>query len=272
MSDKLSFSKKITKNEKYLFDFSVCTLVTRLDEYNEMLQSFVNKGFTAENTEYLHIDNSVACTFDAYEGLNIFLQKAQGEYIILCHQDILIHDNNKTDLLKMIAEIEKKDANWAVLANAGGINLKWIATHITQGNGRIILEKDLPLKVKSVDENFIIIKKSANLSLSRDLNGFHFYGTDICIIADILGYSCYVIGFNITHKSNGKIDTGFYESQKNIKTKYLRAFRARFLSTTFSRIYFTGNKFGFYIFNSLFMLFLVRQYYKFFTKKSDYKL
>jgi Zn-finger protein len=272
MSDQLSFSKAIVKTEKSIFEFSICTLVTRFDEYQEMLQSFVNKGFTNDCTEYLHIDNSQECTFDAYQGLNHFLQKAQGKYVILCHQDILIHDNNKTNLLDLIAEVEEKDSNWAVLANAGGVNLKWIATHITQGNGRIIQENELPLKVKSVDENFIIVKKSANLALSSDLKGFHFYGTDICLIADILGYSCYVIGFNLTHKSNGKIDKSFFDSEKNIKNKYHKALRARFMTTTFSRIYFSGNSLGFYLYNTSFVLFWVRQYYKFFTKKSDYKL
>jgi len=265
-------SIKVEKPENFEYEFSICTLVTRHGEYAEMMQSFVDKGFTADVCEYLHIDNSSLTTFDAYAGLNVFLQKAKGKYIILCHQDIIIHDNNKDDLLKMIADVDQKDKKWAILSNAGGVNLKWIATHITQKSGRIIAEDHLPLQVKTVDENFIVVKNSANLALSNDLKGFHFYGTDLCLIADILGFNSYVIGFNIIHKSNGKIDQSFHDSKRRIKLKYKKALRKRFVTTTFSRICFTGNKLEFLIYNSGFVLFFVRQYYKFFTKKKDYKL
>lgn len=263
---------KIEKTDKFDFEFSICTLVTRKEEYQEMMQSFVKKGFTEDCCEYLYIDNSEITTFDAYQGLNIFLQKAKGKFIILCHQDIIIHDNDKNELVKMIEEVENKDSNWAILANAGGVNLKWIATHITQNSGRIISEEYLPLRVKTVDENFIVAKNSANLALSRDLKGFHFYGTDLCLIADILGFNSYVIGFNLTHKSNGKIDQSFHDSRKAIKYKYKHALRKRFVTTTFSRICFTGNMVQYYLFNSGFLLFFVRQYYKFCTKKKDYQL
>jgi hypothetical protein len=264
---------EIKQNPQYLFKFSICTLVTRKNEYNEMIDSFINKGFTYDDCEFLYIDNSENCVFDAYEGYNQFLQNAKGEYIILCHQDILLHDNNKNDLLNLINEVDSKDSKWAILANAGGVNLKWIATHITEGETGIKrVEKHLPLKVKTVDENFIVVKKSANLALSNDLKGFHFYGTDICLIADILGFNSYVISFNLIHKSNGKTDRNFFTLKKALQKKYKRAFRSRYLTSTFSRMYFSGDVFKFYIFNSRIILFIVRQYYKFCTSKKDYKI
>jgi Zn-finger protein len=272
MDNTIEIAQKINKEDSSKFLFSICTLVTRKQEYEEMLDSFLKKGFSTDDCEYLYIDNSENSTYDAYEGLNIFLQKAKGKYVILCHQDIIIHDNDKNNLVNLIEEVESKDHNWGILANAGGINLKWIATHITQGNGRIIKEKDLPLKVKTVDENFIIVKKSANIALSKDLFGFHFYGTDICIIADVLGFNCYVIGFNIIHKSNGKPDASFDKLRKELKLKYRKAFRNRFFTTTFSRFCLSGTYFIYYFNNSKPVLFLVRQYYKFFTKKKDYKI
>lgn len=272
MNNNLQIAKPIYRNEKNEFLFSICTLVTRKNEYQEMLDSFINKGFNNDICEYLYIDNSEQMEFDAYQGLNVFLEKAKGKFVILCHQDILIHDNNKNDLVRLIEEVELKDKNWAVLANAGGINLKLIATHITQKDGNKIIEKDLPLKVKTVDENFIVVKKSANLALSRNLKGFHFYGTDICLIADVLGYNSYVIGFNLLHKSNGKIDQSFFDSKKAITNKYKKAFRNRFMTTTFSRFYLSGTTFFNFTNNSSIVLFFVRQYYKFFTKKGDYKL
>ena len=123
----IDISKKVQNDEPYEYLFSICTLVTRKQEYEEMLESFLQKGFTTDCCEYMYIDNSNNCTFDAYEGLNIFLQKAKGKYIILCHQDIILHDNDKDYLLKLIKEVNDKDESWAVLGNAGGVNLKWIA-------------------------------------------------------------------------------------------------------------------------------------------------
>lgn len=267
-------SIKILKDDAYenKFLFSICTLVTRIEEYEEMIDSFIAKGFTKDICEYLFIDNTQSMTYDAYEGLNIFLQRANGKYIIICHQDIILHDNDINVLKKLIEEITLKDKNWAILGNAGGINFKWIATHITQGSGRILKQDYLPLKTKTVDENFMVVKKSANLALSKNLNGFHFYGTDICLIADVLGYNSYIIEFNLTHKSNGKKDKEFYRIEKALKIKYQKAFAGRYLTTTFSRMHISGSKIGNLYLDARFIKFFVRQYYKFFTKIKDYKV
>ncbi len=264
---------EITNETTYLFEFSICTLVTRKAEYQEMIQSFVRKGFTTKKCEYLFIDNSDKTTFEAYEGLNIFLQKAQGKYVILCHQDIVIHDSNYDNLIRCIQEIDSKDEAWGLLGNAGGLNLKWIGTHITEGKTGIVrTEKKLPLKTITLDENFIVVKKSANIALSNNLQGFHFYGTDICLVAKFLGFNSYLINFNVLHKSNGKKDRSFFEIETKIKKKYHQAFRGKYITTTFSRFYISGNLFGFWILNSKIMLFLMRQYYKVVTSKKDFWL
>ena len=261
---------EVSTRGAYLYEFSICTLVTKKEEYGEMVTSFVNYGFAYDSCEYLYIDNSQGCQHDAFSGLNIFLQKAQGKYIILCHQDILLYDHNKDDLKRCIAQMNRIDPNWAILGNAGGINLKWRALHITEKCGKIHKEKLLPLKVMNVDENFILVKNGANLALSRDLNGFHMYGTDICLIADILGYNAYVVDFNLIHKSNGNADKSFYVLKDALIQKYHRAFRVRFMLTTITRFCISGNWWDACFCNSKPILFLARQYYKFFTRKEQY--
>nr|WP_199158647.1 hypothetical protein [Pedobacter sp. ASV2] len=256
----------------YEYEYSICTLVTRKTEYDEMLNSFLKKGFDEKSCEYLFIDNSSTCKFEAYKGLNQFLQQAKGKYIILCHQDIIIHDHDRKHLSERILEIEQSDPNWAILANAGGINLKWIATNITQRSGRIIKEPILPLKTKTVDENFMVVKNSANLALSNNLSGFHMYGPDLCLIADVLGFNSYVIHFNIIHKSNGNADESFYKSKKAFIKKYNLAFRSRFMTTTITRYYLSGNWFTAWFYNLQPIKFLVRQYYKAFKPKKLYVL
>jgi hypothetical protein len=271
MDNTLTIARAITEPE-YPFEFSICTLTTRKEEYAEMLASFLAKGFDKETCEYLYIDNTAGCTYDAYTGLNQFLQQAKGRYIILCHQDIIVHDHDRQHLVNKINEIQELDANWGILANAGGINFKWIATNITQGNGNQIKEKRLPLLTKTIDENFIVVKNSANLSLSHDLSGFHMYGPDLCLMADILGFTSYIIDFNITHKSNGNADASFYRSKKAFMKKYDHAFRGRFMATTITRYYVSGNWFTAFLYNLQPVKFFVRQYYKFFLHKKRYVL
>jgi len=235
-----------------------------------MVASFKAAGFTDDICEFLFADNSIVNSFDAFTGINRFLQEAQGRYIIICHQDVLLHDDTIAVLDMRIKEIELLDPKWAVLSNAGGINLKHIAMHLTQKSGNRLLEDRLPLKAITADENFILVKNQANLALSSDLQGFHLYGTDICLIADVLGYRSYIIEFNLIHKSDGNADQAFYEIKESLKRKYRRAFRGRFLSTTITRFYISGNKMASYLFNSSFVLFLVRQYNKLFKFKSLY--
>jgi glycosyltransferase involved in cell wall biosynthesis len=262
--------RKILNEDIFEFEFSICTLVTDTAEYAEMCESFFKSGFTENISEYIYIDNSKSNTFGAYAGLNRFLREAKGKYIILCHQDILLHRHNIVDLRARIEEISNADPTWAVLGNAGSINIKYRAVHIIQGSGKETHEQYLPIRTATLDENFIIVKRNANLALSSDIEGFHFYGTDICLIADVLGYSSYVIDFKLLHKSDGNADEKFYLLKRKLISKYGRAFRSRFIGTTITRFYISGNSLLNKLFNTRVVLFLARQYYKIFKTKRLY--
>jgi hypothetical protein len=93
-------------------------MVTNQAEYYQMVQSFTKNGFSFENTEYLLVDNSRLNQLDAYEALNAFLQTASADFIIVCHQDVLLLDDDQECLQRAIADVEARDPNWAVLGNA----------------------------------------------------------------------------------------------------------------------------------------------------------
>lgn len=259
-------SRKIENSEAFEFEFSVCTLVTNMTEYLEMCDSFVSKGFSRDICEYLYIDNSTQNTFEAYAGLNRFLQEAKGKYIILCHQDILLQDHDAGHLRSIINELDKVDPQWGAIGNAGSVNLKYRSVHIIQSSGRSNSESYLPMRVQTLDENFIVVKKSANLALSADLEGFHFYGADICLVADVLGYNSYVVDFLLIHKSEGNDDEKFYRLKQRFIHKYRRAFRPRFIGTTITRFYLSGSRLQSALGNTALVLFLSRQFYKLFNK------
>jgi hypothetical protein len=228
--------KEIDELNKPSKVFSICTLVTNIEEYKEMLDSFAKAGFTNEQCEFIYIDNSQKNKYDAYDGLNKFLNISSGEYIILCHQDILLNFDNIDTLLKRIEEVEKLDQNWAILGNAGYKDFNNMTLRITDPAGDRTLGT-FPSKVRSMDENFLVVKNEANLSLSRNIGGFHLYGTDICQIAHILGYNSYVIDFHLLHKSAGKIDKIFFDNKKRFINKYERALKTIIIRTPITKIF-----------------------------------
>src|SRR5208337_3642549 len=201
---------------KYL----ICTLVTDWNHYQQMLDSFMEAGFTCDIAEYLYMDNRGTNTIDAYSGINKFLSIAKGWYVILCHQDILLEYDRIEQLEKCISQLNDLDPNWALLGNAGGIHLGKVATRITDPHGANTRVGDLPAKVQSLDENFILIRKDANLGTSKDLHGFHLYGLDLCLLAMFRGYSAYVVDFHLRHLSPGKFDADFFVCKNRIIAKY----------------------------------------------------
>lgn len=227
---------KIEIECKYEYQYSICTMVTDLAEYDEMKNSFSKAGFGESDCQFLYADNSRANQFDAYKAINRFLREARGRYIIICHQDILVEHDNRSVLENRIHEITEMDQEWGLLGNAGASNLYAVSMVITE-NGRLIKKGVLPARVSSLDENFLLIKAEANLGVSNDLNGFHLYGTDICLIAECMGRNSWAIDFNITHKSPGRMNPSFYDISAKLQKKYNRFFRGRYIKTTITRFY-----------------------------------
>lgn len=221
--------------------YSVCTIVTRPHEYADMVNSFVSRGFREPECEFLYLDNSEGNTFDAYAGYNLFLNVARGSYVILCHQDILLIEDDRPKLDMILEELTRRDPNWAACGNGGGGEQPGqLAVRISDPHGDNQQWGDFPEKVQTLDENFIVVRKCANLALSRDLKGFHFYGTDICLVADVLGWTCYVIDFHLRHKSSGSKDKSYFDIRDSIIRKYRRAFRSRWITTTTSTLFVSG--------------------------------
>ncbi|WP_373000125.1 hypothetical protein [Sulfurimonas sp.] len=223
--------------------FSICTLVTNKDEYQEMIDSFNHSGFNESNSEFLYVDNSINNQFDAFQGIKYFLTFATGKYIIICHQDVIIKYDNIENLLECIAEVSLLDPNWAILGNAGGVSINKLAVRISDPHGEDQHIGDLPARVSSLDENFLLIKREANLSISNNIEGFHFYGTDLCVIADILGYTSYVINFHLYHKSAGNADNSFTTVLDKLLSKYQVALRSRRIQTTCTEFYISNSNF-----------------------------
>jgi len=223
-----------------LIRYSICTLVTRLDQYKDMVDSFRRLGFDSDDCEYLYIDNSTANGMDGYSGLNLFLSVARGQRIIICHQDVLLMGDGRQKLDEVLAQLDEQDPTWAVSGNSGGVSPGRLALRITDPHGADQKTRALPARVSGLDENFLVVKRHANLALSHDLSGFHLYATDLCIIADVLGWSSYVIDFHLRHLSPGVRDESLARSREALIAKYSRAFRRRWVTTPCETVFLSG--------------------------------
>ena len=224
--------------------YTIGTLVTDMAQYRSAVRSFERAGFGGGDCEFLYIDNSRRNSFTAYDGLNHILNHAQGEYVILCHQDILLDFDGRAELDEQLQGLGRIDPCWAIAGNAGGVGSGELAIRISDPHGVDQKTHKLPQVVSSLDENFLVIKSAARLAFSCDLSGFHFYGTDICLLADVAGYNSYVIDFHLRHLSAGNKSPSFFENEAKLAEKYGRAFRSRWVQTTCSLVYLTGNPFG----------------------------
>ena len=151
---------------------------------------------------------------------------------MLCHQDVLLLGDNRDKLDRLLSELNQKDPFWGLCGNAGVrddgvLALRVTDPHRTDGN----MGGPFPARVSTLDENFIVVRRAANLAVSRDLKGFHMYGADLCLIADILGWSAYVIDFHLHHTSPGNGDASYHTAKVDLRRKYERALRPRWIKT-----------------------------------------
>jgi len=211
--------------------FSIATLVTRGDEHAEMLAAFEARGFSGGDCEYLVIDNTGGRQTSAYAGLDAALAAARGRYVILVHQDVRPIEG-RAALEARLAELDRIDPAWAVAGNAGGVGPGVLAMRISDPHGGDRRVGALPARVMSLDENLLIVRRSARIGFSRDLDGFHFYGADICLAADVMGRTSYVIDWHAEHLSAGRKGMTFGAGEAAFRGKWSRALRPRWMQTT----------------------------------------
>ena len=242
------------KSPPKLYEFSLCTISNNPEEYEEMKNSFELCGFNA-NCEYLLADNSKGNLFNAYEAIRRFLLESNAEYILIVHQDVRCVDD-KEYLVKCLNHLSDIDPNWAVCGNGGAIGYHQGIMYI-DNNGVTIKSRNLPAKVTSLDENFLIIKASSNITVSNNFSDFHLYGTDLCLIADILGYNCYVIPFMVKHLSHGNQEQLLKHVNGFVKS-YGRKLRSRYIQTTCTKFYLRNSPSKNQIYNSPVIFFFIK--------------
>lgn len=245
-----------------MVQYSICSLVTKETMYAQMKQSFQQNGFT-NDTEFLSIDNTQQNNGDGYSGLHQLVAQAKGKYIICCHQDIVMYENARIRLDEKLREMDKLDPNWAVLSNCGGNEINQYALCVTGPTNEVLHTNNFPFKAKSFDEHFILIKKESGLNFSTDLEGFHFYGTDICLQAIQQGIQPYCIDYMMKHFGGGTMDASFYACKNRLIKKYEKIHHFGWIQTTCYRVYISTNKLKNRLFNIKKISYLRKKYLRF---------
>ena len=237
--------------------FSVVTLVLDWARYEALLESFSERGFTEENTEFLAFDNSRDNSVDGFSWLRPAVLQARGRYVIYCHDDIEAVDGAH-DLLSALEHLNETDPSWMLAGNAGH---RWRAPSLwkrtkkarkearNQSRIRNLFQSEkkeprffgsLPERVESLDENFFVFRRENFPASSVDLSGFHFHAPDLCLIAEMLGGRSYVIPFTVWHKFSKSYDsvgqsrrvTTFETAKAAFGEKFSRYFPGRRYSCT----------------------------------------
>lgn len=211
--------------------YSVCTIVSDTDQYEAMRASFRKAGFDRD-CEYLKVDNSGGNVLDGYQAVNRFLAEARGRYVAIVHQDVRARYDRRADLDARLAELDALDPAWAVAGNAGGIGFARLAMRISDPHGADQRVGDPPCRVTGLDENFIIVRREAGLSVRRDLHGFHLYAADLCIQARLKGRTSYVVDFHLEHLSGGTVGEAYQAARERLVAAYARDLRGWNVTTT----------------------------------------
>lgn len=224
------------------YEYAICTLVTSFDEYHEMVSSFEAAGFSADRCQYLYVDNQQGNVLDAYRAINHFLVVARARYLIYCHQDILLAAGDREKLSAIIADRNVVAPNWAVLSNAGVDASFKVAARVRYPDGEYFCHGSPPVAVKAIDEHFFVVDRQTRVGVSSDLDGFHFYGTDIATLSWIMGYSVWVVDFPVLHKSRGVLSAKFLAGRDTFREKYAWWLRFQYFRTNTGELMLTRSR------------------------------
>jgi hypothetical protein len=227
---KVDAAAKTVQPAVYPFVFSVCCLVTRYSEYAALREALKKQGFDESNCEFLVCDNSSGNRGSAFDAIRAFLRQSRGKYVLLIHQDAIPLESVDV-LLGLIAQVEEHDPDWGIIGNCGR-QTGGRAALALEIDGRITRVGKPFVPVAAVDENMILVRNGAGITVSRYGEGFHMYAFDLCSVAARLGYNTYVVDHLWRHDSAGTIDDGYLAAKKRMEDKMRDYHRGQFAPTS----------------------------------------
>ena len=217
--------------------FSICSLVQSEERYKTVVNSAISANFSVDNCEFIAIDNREGPKYDGYTWIREVITESTGDYIVFTHDDIEFTNDGFQELFDRLEELERHDPTWMIAGVAGGpykstSSKKDVVYRISDMHGTGRRVGNFPHRVETLDECFFVMKRDRFVVPSINLSGFHFFGSDLCLLAEVMGGSAYVIDFLLTHHGDGARDITFRTGKRRLKAKYSPFFPDRILHTT----------------------------------------
>jgi hypothetical protein len=211
----------------------IFTFVTDPAAYEQMQRSFEQAGFTGDRADFSELRGTgLPGEPEPYSTITELIAKVTEPWFILCHQDLRLDQGHGIDeLTAAIGDLERRDRRWAVAGNAGGTRSLRVIRNLTDRHGGAS-DQVLPSTVHSLDENFLVIRSGTGISCSTELDGFHLYGTDLCLNALESGWQPYVIDFQLRHLGVGLKDDSYYAALEGFVGIWSSRTVARYVRTT----------------------------------------
>jgi glycosyltransferase involved in cell wall biosynthesis len=226
-------------------EFSIISCISRPDVYNDCVIKSVNGCRGRHDIEFIPVLN-LEGLYSASLALNVGINAATSDILVICHQDVQILGDWFTKLTETIAQL---DDSWAILGSAG-ISLDYYRDDIGPWGGSLgpntvavgsVWDDDTklaqppywdgeksPTKCHCVDECLFVLRKSTGLRFDPLFNGFHFYGVDMCLQARAAGYNVYCADLPIIHfgkySASFTNDSGYWLFLRKLYERWWRLF------------------------------------------------
>lgn len=218
---------------RYPVKVSFVTCINNMSQYRNYVVGSLFKNVTNKNYEVIPILN-FGNPYSASQALNLGIEQAKADIVVLCHQDVIFYENWIDMLFERIEEIEAKadKKKWGVLGTAGITRRDDTAGVVHSIKGSLQWQATKRAKVypvQTVDEHCMIIRKSSGLRFDeKNFDGFHFYGPDICLNSLNSGFKNYGILCPLVHDSkSGSLVSGKREFMR-LLNNLARKWRPKF--------------------------------------------
>jgi hypothetical protein len=147
----------------------------------------------------------------AADGLNIGIRRAENEWVVLVHQDVLLPAGWDRCVAQQLQEAERRFGQIGV-AGVYGVGEVITSGDLTEplaaerigwvvDRGRVLRDgPELPAQVATLDELVLIVRRDTPLRFDPAL-GFHLYGGDICLQAREQSLAVVALGALCHHNS-----------------------------------------------------------------------
>lgn len=175
-------------------------IVAAVNDDAVLAANLLRSPLVAQGAAALFVQRGYASAGRAF---NAALVRCTADVVVIVHQDVYLPAGWERQVEAAIARLERIDPAWAVLGlygvTAAGrqVGCVWSSGLEALCGARF----DEPVRVDSLDEVLLVLRRGAALAFDDALPGFHLYATDLVQTAQARGLSTYAICAPVVHNS-----------------------------------------------------------------------